>query len=102
MLLFSGCYKQTKGIDIFSLDKIFFPINCHGSHWILAVVFMQEKKIQMYDSFHGSHMKYLEHLLEYLKDEHTDKKKGEPLPNDDDWELIETNIDETPRQHNGT
>ncbi len=36
--------------DIFSLKYIFCPININNSHWTLAVIFMEAKKIQYYDS----------------------------------------------------
>jgi hypothetical protein len=42
--------KKVPGKDIFNLDKIFFPINQGRMHWICAVAFMQEKRIQFYDS----------------------------------------------------
>jgi len=67
-------------------------------HWICAVVFMQEKRIQVYDSMGGGE-EYLPHLMQYLKDEHKDKKKC-PLPDADSWTLVSTTVD-TPRQRNG-
>lgn len=91
-------YPLHTGKDIFNLDKIFFPINVGGSHWICAVAFMQEKRIQMYDSFYGSGHDYLRHILQYLKDEHLDKKKS-PLPNPEEWVLVPTQPD-TPKQAN--
>ena len=42
--------KKVPGKDIFALDKIVFPINVNQSHWVCAVAFMQEKRIQFYDS----------------------------------------------------
>lgn len=38
--------KKVPGKDIFNLDKIFFPINQGRMHWVCAVAFMQEKRIQ--------------------------------------------------------
>ena len=43
--------KKVPGKDIFQLDKIIFPINVGEVHWVCAVAFMQEKRIQYYDSF---------------------------------------------------
>lgn len=42
--------KKVPGKDIFALDKIVFPINVNESHWVCAVAFMQDKRIQFYDS----------------------------------------------------
>lgn len=91
--------KLVPGKDLFALDKIFFPINQGFSHWICAVVYMKEKRIQMYDSLHGPGMSYLEAIFRYLKDDYKDKKGGE-MPDKDEWELVVTQGD-TPNQHNG-
>ena len=90
--------KKVPGKDIFALDKIFFPINEQRMHWLCAVVYMTEKRIQVYDSM-GSGSHYLESLFQYLKDEHMDKKKS-PLPDAEQWSLIPCQ-DDTPRQRNG-
>ena len=94
--LVTGC----AGKDIFKLDKIFFPINQGNMHWACAVAFMQQKRLQYFDSMGGDGMQYLSVLLRYLQDEHQDKKK-EPLPDADDWELVPSSKD-TPQQRNGT
>ena len=98
------CYNTHKvafaaGKDIFNLDKIFFPINQGGVHWVCAVIFMQKKRIQFYDSLGGRGRIYLNALFEYIKDEHQAKKDC-PLPNEDEWELVDNSSD-TPRQRNG-
>jgi sentrin-specific protease 1 len=87
------------GKDIFKLDKIFFPINQGGMHWVCAVAFMQEKRIQFYDSMSGKGLEYLENIFQYIKDEHQDKN-GAPLPQAERWSLIQCTSD-TPRQANG-
>ena len=60
---------------------------------------MEDHKIQYYDSFGGSGEMYLQVLLQYLQDEHLDKKKT-PLKNPELWELVPCTND-TPRQQNG-
>jgi len=60
---------------------------------------MQEKRIQFYDSMGAPGSHYLKHILNYLQDEHKDKKKA-PLPDLQDWSLVECTVD-TPRQGNG-
>ena len=116
--------KKVPGKDIFCLDKIVFPINVGGVHWTCAVAFMQDKRIQYYDSFvsvavlsilmlesclvshiplvakkGGEGWPYLETIKRYIEDEHEDKKKF-PLPDTDEWKLIPCQPD-TPRQKNG-
>jgi len=81
------------------LDKIIFPVNISGMHWSLIVIFMQQHKIQFFDSMGGSGQRYLDGLLQYLKDEHIDKKKR-PMEGVDDWKLVICQPD-TPQQENG-
>jgi len=91
--------KKVPGKDIFKLDKIIFPINQSNAHWICGVVFMQEKRIQMYDSLGGSGRLYIDALFKYIQDEHQDKKKV-PLPDIDEWKLVTTER-ACPSQRNG-
>jgi hypothetical protein len=99
-----SCQKQWSnnipGKDIFKLDKFFFPINVSFSHWIVAVIFMKKKRIEMFDSKDGKYTKYLDFLFRYIQDEHIDKKKT-ILPDIDEWELVPTQPT-TPGQDNGT
>ena len=92
--------KKVPGKDIFKLDKIFFPINQGNMHWVCAVAYMQEKRIQFYDSMGAQGKHYLNHVFNYIKEEHQDKKKA-PLPDMDEWKLVGCTSD-TPRQGNGT
>ena len=91
--------KTSSGKDIFQLDKIFFPINQNNMHWVCAVAFVQEKRIQFYDSMGGRGQSYLDNIFRYLQDEHVDKNKC-LLPDADQWQLIPCTAD-TPRQRNG-
>ena len=68
-------------------------------HWVCAVVFIQKKRIQFYDSMGEPGTQYLHHLFRYIQDEHLDKKKCE-LQDIDQWELITCTAD-TPQQGNG-
>jgi sentrin-specific protease 1 len=92
--------KKVPGKDIFKLDKIFFPINQGQMHWLCGVVFIQKKQIKIYDSMGSGGRHYLESLLQYLQDEHMDKKKC-ALPDIDEWELV-GNTRDIPQQRNGT
>jgi Ulp1 family protease len=87
------------GKDIFNLDKIFFPVNVGRTHWVVVVAFMQEKRIQFFDSFGDSGRDWMEAVFLYIKDEHIDKKKC-PLPDEDKWVLVPC-VRGTPRQLNG-
>ena len=90
--------NKVQGKDIFKLRCIFCPINIDNLHWTLAVIFMEEKMIQYYDSLGGTDRVKLEGLLEYIKDEYKAKNGGEM--NASEWKLVGCTSD-TPRQLNG-
>lgn len=96
---FVNVRRWTRKIDIFALDKVFVPVNLSNTHWCLAVIFMQEKRIQYYDSMDGGGMKCLSILLRYLHDEMQHKKKSEF--DGSEWKLVPS-TPETPQQHNGS
>jgi sentrin-specific protease 1 len=60
---------------------------------------MEERRIQFFDSMHGSGAQYINGLMKYVKDEWKAKKGGE-LPDADEWKLVtcENNV---PTQTNG-
>jgi hypothetical protein len=90
--------KKVPGKDIFNLKYIFCPINLDNMHWTSACIFMEQKKIQYYDSMGGTDWGKLEGLLEYLKDEWKAKKGGEMDVSE--WELVGCQ-EGSPRQLNG-
>ena len=92
--------KHVPGKDIFKLDKIVFAINQSRSHWICAVAFITEKRIQMYDSLASQDPVYVNYIFRYIQDEHFNKK-NKLLPDIDQWKVIAYSPD-TPRQTNGT
>jgi sentrin-specific protease 1 len=69
------------------------------SHWVCAVIYMQEKRIQFYDSLGADGKDYLRHLLRYLQDDHKDKKNV-PLPDPKSWKLVSCDRETTPQQPN--
>jgi sentrin-specific protease 1 len=84
--------------DIFSLDKVLFPINIFNRHWALAVAFMQQKKIVYYDSQsagNNSGMSHLSTLRRYIQDEAAAKHRQFVLG---EWKLV---IEQVPQQMNG-
>ncbi len=98
-LLDEGVSNNAPCTDIFELDKIFIPVNIDQVHWACAVVFFDEKRIQMYDSLGNSGTSYLEAILLYLKDEWNRMCADEELPNWKEWKLVTTTLD-TPNQEN--
>merc|ERR1711957_59358 len=90
--------KKVPGKDIFNLKYIVCPINLDNVHWTSAVIFMEEKRIQYYDSLGGAGIPKLEGLFQYLKDEHR-SKKGTALEAGE-WKLVPC-TSSTPRQSNG-
>ena len=91
--------KVTTPRDIFTLKYIFFPINIRNIHWTLAVIFMETKEIQYFDSCHGTDWEKMKGLLQYLKDEYRATHDGEEM-DATEWELVPCKSD-TPRQKNG-
>jgi sentrin-specific protease 1 len=93
-----GWSKKVPGKDVFNLKYIFFPINLNNKHWTVAVIFMEAKRIQYYDSMGHTDMAKLERLLEYVKDEYR-AKNGKEM-DAMEWELVPCKMD-TPPQENG-
>ena len=89
--------KKVPGKDIFKLRLIVCPINLDNMHWTSAIIFMESKKIQYFDSMGETDTSKLEGLLQYLKDEHK-AKKGTEL-DVSEWKLVKCTMD-TPRQRN--
>jgi sentrin-specific protease 1 len=90
--------KKVPGEDIFKLKYILCPINLDNMHWTSGVIFMEDKRIQYYDSMGGTDMAKLEGLLQYVKDEYR-AKNGKDM-DATEWELVSCTRD-TPRQRNG-
>jgi len=65
---------------------------------------MEKKRIQYYDSMGGTGLHYLKGLKLYLQDEAKQYREDATLAHlldIDSWELVSTNLDETPQQDNG-
>jgi sentrin-specific protease 1 len=74
----SSVKRWTRKVDLFSLDRILFPIHL-GVHWTIAAALIKEKEIIYIDSMGGENKKCQDVLLDYLKTEHEIRKKS-PLP----------------------
>jgi sentrin-specific protease 1 len=96
-----GWSKNVPGKDIFNLKYIFFPINIKNMHWTVAVIFMEAKRIQYYDSMGKTDWAKMEGLLQYVKDKYR-VKNGKEMDEMDaiEWKLVSCKKD-TPRQENG-
>jgi len=92
--------KNVPGKDIFALDKIFVACNVNRTHWTCAVIFMQKKTIQFFDSMGGEGQGYTHGLMRYLKDEWSAKKGGGQLPDADKWKIVGAERG-VPQQYNG-
>lgn len=69
-------------------------------HWTLIMLDFEDKVIYYVDSLGGSGDYIFKNVLQYLKDEHIDKKKTE-YKDIDEWECISCR-NFTPQQHNGS
>ncbi|KAL3800763.1 hypothetical protein ACHAW5_002477 [Stephanodiscus triporus] len=83
--------KKVPGGDIFNLKYIVCPINIDDTHWTSAVIFMEDKRIQYYDSMGGTDWSKLEGLLKYVKDEYS-AKNGKEL-DVTEWELLDPELE---------
>lgn len=89
--------KSKPGVDIFAYKRVIMPINRGNSHWAMAMIDMEERRVYFLDSLRGDGRDVIKHLIQYLKDEWRDKKGGE-MP----W-VFEAGVSPTdlPRQQNG-
>ena len=96
--------RWTRKVDVFSREHLFFAVHVSEDHWTLAVVHVQEQKIQYYDSMGGGGRHVLEALRRWLGDEKAKKRPaGVSVPDVDvgSFVLVGTTPD-TPRQENGS
>ena len=62
---------------ILDVDRIIIPINLHNTHWTCAMIDIQHKKFQYFDSMMCKNEACLEALAQWLKDEYKDKRGEE-------------------------
>lgn len=73
----NNCLKTA--INIFEYRLVIFPINISDAHWIACVVFVEERRIWLWDSYGSKHIRVCANILRYLNDEHQ-TKHSLPLP----------------------
>ncbi|CAH1644636.1 unnamed protein product [Spodoptera littoralis] len=93
----AGLRRWTRKVDIFAHDLLVVPVHL-GVHWCLSIVDFRAKKINYLDSMGGRNQACLDALLQYLRDEHQDKK-GAPF-NDSGWKT--ECLKDIPQQMNGS
>lgn len=105
---YGNVQRWTAKIDIFQLDKIFVPINVENYHWMMAVVFVQQKLVLLIDSLKSpaNGMVYLDFILNWIRKE----AKGYSTPNcvkepclsfqNEKW-ITWDNSEHFPKQSNG-
>jgi len=59
--------------NIFELDSVLVPINQTGNHWVLMVINMRERRLELFDSYGGSGAGYFELVRRFLVDDHRDQ-----------------------------
>ena len=88
--------RWTRKFDIFEMNKVFVPVNISNRHWILIVVYMENRKIQVYDSLGAGGFEYAKKVEKYFIREEVEKKGQQSV----DWDVLVTTKN-TPTQVNG-
>ncbi|CBN77616.1 conserved unknown protein [Ectocarpus siliculosus] len=99
---YTGVKRWTRRVKVFEMDKIFVPVNVSNAHWCMAVIFVQQKRINYYDSMGGGGKSVREDLLLWLEDEDEDKNGDNATFEPDDWTTVGTKVASTPQQENGS
>nr|XP_021197052.2 sentrin-specific protease 1 isoform X1 [Helicoverpa armigera] len=93
----AGLRRWTRKVDIFAHDLLVVPVHL-GVHWCVALVHMRSRRVHYLDSMGGRNQPCLDALLQYLRDEHQDKK-GTPF-DDSGWKT--ECLRDIPQQMNGS
>lgn len=96
---YANVKRWSKNFDIFTMHKIFVPINLSNTHWTMAVVYMEANEIHYYDSMSGRGEQYMTALRSWVADEARSKCSQELDMSD--WKLI-SREQHVPQQLNGT
>ncbi|KHJ80205.1 hypothetical protein OESDEN_20124 [Oesophagostomum dentatum] len=81
---YASVKRWTRKVDIFAHDVLLVPVHL-SVHWCMAVIDLERKRIDYYDSLLGRNQRCLEDLKNYLVEESKDKKK-QPF-SFDGWEF---------------
>ena len=92
--------RRFKDENIFQHEMAFIPVNVSDQHWVLLVIFIQEKKIKLYDSLnYGGLDTMVASTFRYLKEEHRRLYGNNMIT--EGWTLEAANKEEDPQQSNG-
>jgi Ulp1 family protease len=78
--------KMTRGIDVFSYESIFIPVNILNRHWTLIVIKLDKKEMHYYDSMHGNGVKYTDIAMGWLVNEMKVKRNIDMVISE--WDVI--------------
>ena len=91
---------KISGKDLLKVEHVFIPVNVGGAHWTLLVVSPAWKRIEYFDSLHGSSGAAIRNAKAWIKME-----LGEAW-NEREWEVVEDPAlrgrGKGPRQANGS
>ncbi|CAH0726248.1 unnamed protein product, partial [Brenthis ino] len=93
----AGLRRWTRKVDIFAHDLMVVPVHL-GVHWCLSLVDFRRRRVAYLDSMGAANAPCLAALLQYLRDEHRDKR-GRPF---DDSGWTTQNLKDIPQQMNGS
>ena len=74
---------KISGKDLLKVEHVFIPVNVGGAHWTLLVVSPVWKRIEYFDSLHGSSAAAIRNAKAWIKMELEDAW------NEDEWEVVE-------------
>ena len=74
---------KISGKDLLKVEHVFIPVNVGGAHWTLLVVSPVWKRIEYFDSLHGSSVAAIRNAKAWIKME-----LGEAW-NEQEWEVVE-------------
>ena len=86
----------TRGVDIFSYESIFIPLNIGNCHWTLIVIKLDLKEIHYYDSMNGKGEKHTAIAMGWLANEMKIKKNMDIVVSE--WNIIVKA--DNPKQYN--
>ncbi|KAI9364484.1 hypothetical protein DFJ73DRAFT_788926 [Zopfochytrium polystomum] len=71
---YSMVRRWTRKFDLFAKELVIIPVHL-GMHWCCSIINFKKKRIEYYDSLHGSYNIIFKVLRDYLASESMDKKK---------------------------
>ena len=88
--MYENVQSWTRDVDLFTLDKVFVPINISKCHWTFLVAYMEERKMKYFDSLGGDGMFYLRHFVAYLSEEWNKRncRSDSSSLREDEWTFI--------------